>query len=605
METLIINSINKSFDREVLNNISCKFYKGEIVSILGESGCGKSTLLNIIGGLDKNYSGELLFEGKDIRENAENYRKTNVGFVFQNCNLISYLNLIDNVALPLAFYNGNISLRRKKASIILKKMGLENHLYKKPNEISGGQKQKVAIARALINNPKILICDEPTGSLDSNSTREILSIFDEIAKMGKIIIIATHSSVVSSFSHRIIRIKDGSIEKEEILNDFIEYYEEKPIINKIKRISFISNIVLSISNLKSKKFRTLLISIGTSIGLIGLIVILSLSDSVKSYINDSIGEVNSKNIVEIYKEKQDNSNVSEEFEELEIKEIKENKLVNNVSFGYYNRGKYIFMYNNNLYKFNIINTYSSQMNKNLLINGNFPKYNEIMINNNLLNKISKNMVDDNIVFEKKIYKISGVYEDGMSEDIIYLNYNDINNLYNIKPNILYLESNNISKLKKEIVEEGYYLSYLEESLTLFNEAFDIFKYILTFISLLSLFISSIMIMVVLYISVLERTKEIGVLRTIGWNKKEVKRLFVYEGIIYGIISSIISIGLSSVLLFIADKILYTYFDLRTNSINYTYFVYILLISIFMGLISSYLPSKKTSKINIIDSLRYE
>ncbi|MDD2625322.1 MAG: ATP-binding cassette domain-containing protein [Bacilli bacterium] len=605
METLLINSIFKSYDREVLNNINCKFFKGEIVSILGESGCGKSTLLNIIGGLDKDYKGEVLFEGNNIKDNTDLFRRKNVGFVFQNCNLIPYLNIMDNVALPLSFYNESFSLRRKKAFNILKKLGLENHLYKKPNEISGGQKQKVAIARALINNPKIVICDEPTGSLDSESTKEILNIFIDIAKMGKIIIIATHSNVVSSISHRIIRLKDGNIENEEILSDFIEYYEEKPVIRKSKKISLLSNILLSINNLKSKKLRTILISIGTSIGLIGLTVMLSLSNSVKKYINDIIGEVNSNNIVDIYNEKQDNVNVSKPFSGMQIDKIKENKLINNISFGYYNKDKFSLLYKENNYNFDTLKTYSSQMNKNLLVYGNFPKSNQVLVNNNFINKIKDNIIDNNIVFESNTYTVSGVYEDGMAEDIIYFIYEDIDNMYNIKPNILYLETSNSNKLKKEIVEEGYYLSYLEDSLIIFNDAFDLFKYILTFISLLSLIISIIMIMVTLYISVLERTKEIGILRAIGWSIKEVKKLFLFEGITYGIISSFISIVISFFLLLIGDKLLYNYFDLRTNSININYFIYIFIISMFMGLISSYLPSKKTSKINIIDSLRYE
>ena len=195
-----VNKIYKLDNKETfqaLHDINVEFDKGELVSIVGESGSGKSTLMNLIGGLDSDFTGKIIAGGEELgtlgEKELDKYRKNKVGFVFQSFNLISHLSILDNVTLALTLSNVGEKEKIKKATEMLKKVGLFNQLKKKPTQLSGGQKQRVAIARALINDPEIIIADEPTGALDSQTSMQILEILKEIADSGKLVIMVTHS----------------------------------------------------------------------------------------------------------------------------------------------------------------------------------------------------------------------------------------------------------------------------------------------------------------------------------------------------------------------------------------------------------------------------
>lgn len=228
MELLKLTNINKSYrinnteTFQALKNINISFNKGELISIIGESGSGKSTLMNLIGGLDSHFDGELLFEGKNLhnfsKEELNKYRKNKIGFIFQSCNLIPHLSILENVTIALTLSNVKKEERIEKATKALAQVGLEKHINKKPNQLSGGQKQRVAIARAIANDPAIILADEPTGALDSKTGRLIMDIFHKLHKeQNKTIILITHSKEVASETERIITIKDGEIitEREE------------------------------------------------------------------------------------------------------------------------------------------------------------------------------------------------------------------------------------------------------------------------------------------------------------------------------------------------------------------------------------------------------
>ena len=220
-ETLIIRNVNKSYKLDnketfqALHNISVSFKKGELVSIVGESGSGKSTLMNLIGGLDSDFTGQIIADGENLGKlsdkELDKYRKDKVGFVFQSFNLISQLSILDNVTLALTLSNVGEKEKVARATKMLQLVGLEKQIKKKPTQLSGGQKQRVAIARALINNPDIIIADEPTGALDTTTSMQILKILKEIADSGKLVIMVTHSEKVASISSRVVEISDGRI----------------------------------------------------------------------------------------------------------------------------------------------------------------------------------------------------------------------------------------------------------------------------------------------------------------------------------------------------------------------------------------------------------
>lgn len=275
------------FKQKALDNINIEFRSSEFVSILGPSGSGKTTLLNIIGGLDRYTSGDLIINGVSTKKykdsNWDTFRNHKIGFVFQSYNLISHQSILKNVELALTLSGVSKDIRLKKAKDALISVGLEKHMNKKPNQLSGGQMQRVAIARALVNDPDILLADEPTGALDTKTSVEVMNILKNISK-DKLVIMVTHNEdLAKKYSTRIISIKDGSITGD--TNPYNKKDKKDNIDNSKKTsMSFLTALSLSFNNLLTKKGRTILTAFAGSIGIIGISLILSLSNGVNEYI---------------------------------------------------------------------------------------------------------------------------------------------------------------------------------------------------------------------------------------------------------------------------------------------------------------------------------
>ena len=277
-----------SFVQKALNKVNINFRENEFVSILGPSGSGKTTLLNIIGGLDKYDSGDLIINEISTKKykdrDWDSYRNHRVGFIFQSYNLIPHQTVLSNVELALTLSGISKKERRKRAKKALREVGLSDHIYKKPNQMSGGQMQRVAIARALINNPDILLADEPTGALDSETSVQIMNLLKKISK-DKLVIMVTHNpDLAKEYSNRIISLKDGEVTNDTNPYDGKEEIELKTGKTKKTSMSFFTALSLSLNNLMTKKGRTLLTSFAGSIGIIGIALILSLSNGVNNYI---------------------------------------------------------------------------------------------------------------------------------------------------------------------------------------------------------------------------------------------------------------------------------------------------------------------------------
>ncbi len=273
-----------------LRGVSISFRESEFVSVLGQSGCGKTTLLNIIGGLDQYTDGDLVINGRSTREykdrDWDTYRNHTIGFVFQSYNLIPHQSVLANVELALTISGVDKAERRERAVKVLERVGLGDQLNKKPNQMSGGQMQRVAIARALINDPDILLADEPTGALDSETSVQIMELLQEIAK-DKLVVMVTHNAELAErYSTRIVRLLDGQITGD--TDPFDPEGAEPPredVGKKKPSMSFLTALSLSFNNLKTKKARTLLTAFAGSIGIIGIALILSLSNGIQTYIN--------------------------------------------------------------------------------------------------------------------------------------------------------------------------------------------------------------------------------------------------------------------------------------------------------------------------------
>lgn len=746
----------KNFKQIALNDVTLAFRNNEFVSILGPSGSGKTTLLNIIGGLDKYTYGNLIIDGVSTRKYKErdwnNYRSKKVGFIFQSYNLINHQTVLSNVLLSL-----NIAGKPKKESIklakkVLKDVGLENYIKKKPKELSGGQMQRVAIARALVTNPDIILCDEPTGALDSQTSIQIMELLKKISKE-KLVIMVTHNvTLANKYSDRVIALNDGVITYDTSPYE-VENYSLKKIKNKRKTMNKFTSLSLSFNNLLTKKSRTLLTSFAGSIGIIGIALVLSLSKGTQKYINKIEKNTFSKYPISIMESYIDYQNMFDKENEsckngsicsindLSNNVVNDNKInsiskfsnilkqnyenINNytldINYNYnidlniYKDNKMIE--NSSLYFKEFFNNNSPLLKEYTLIYGKLPeKYNEIVIvtdeNGKLPLSLMKSLFINedidlsktiNISYEKIIdskfklvsetsyyiyendtwqyiknnqdkindilnksinLKITGILKlnkDAVISESGFIGYskklinylNDEVNSSNIKKSILenkdvnpltnnlydenmtyemlldsisindknpikidiypkdYKSKEKIESIIKKYNEENsndkvYYTDYLKVFLNSITSLIKMITYVLTAFIGVSLIVSSIMISIITYISVLERTKEIGILRSLGASKKDIKNIFKAETIIIGTISGFIGVGVTILLNKVIDKVIYNLLGIsHITYLPWNYIFYLILISIVLCLISGLVPAKIASKKDPVISLRSE
>ncbi len=660
MKLLELKNINKDYTLSnnetfhALKDINISFEKGELVSIIGESGSGKSTLMNLIGGLDSKFDGELLFNGKDLnkfsQKELDEYRKNKIGFVFQSCNLIPHLSILENVTIALTLSNVKKEERIKKATIALKQVGLEKHINKKPNQLSGGQRQRVAIARALVNDPEIILADEPTGALDSETTKQVLNIIRDISNKGKLVIMVTHSEKVAACSSRTVKIFDGQIIEDKYTDEVaLTLDEELEIpqntansVNK-RNLSFLSATKLAANNMKQKLKRNILVSLGVSIGIMSVITMLSLGNGLKSYFSNMIDSFMNPLVVEVSmpQEKIDMNDptaprnaiigTKPTFKEKNLKELSRIDNVTKVEkgFEYISIGGTNSLTYDNDHKSDLmgLTSMSSAITKSNVSEGKLPSKNEILINKSVAKELGKNIVGKTVTLNaiidsqpiKAKFKVSGIYTAGENNSMAdtsnsaYVNYPDIKKLLEdkgvkLKPNLAFLvtkNENDASKIKTTITDLGYGGSTQEimgdQMLTMLN----ILTIVLSGIAGISLLVSSIMILVVLYISVVERTKEIGLLRAIGARSKDIKRIFVSEAFLIGLTSGVIGLTVTFLISIVVNNMSLRTFDMKVMNVTPLYALIGLVISILVSMIAGLFPANKASKLDPVDSLRTE
>lgn len=619
--------ISKSNKQIILNDINLELSSGEFVCIYGESGSGKSTLMNIIGGLDNNYDGKVKINDVNIKKlDLDNYRRDKIGFVFQNFNLISYLTVFENVMLMLDMVKLKEKEKIKRTKEALRKVGLIKHSHKKPNELSGGMKQRVALARAIINEPDIILADEPTGALDKKNANKVLNILKNLSLEGKLVIVVTHSNNVKKFANKIITLDSGKIIK---FNNISDNKIDKKSSKTLKRsLNFSICIKLGINNIFKNLKRNILIIIASSIGVIGILISLYVGSGVKKYINDEIKnniDPLSFNITEKGKNELYDIKYYSESEISKIKKIKHIKnIVKNVSYS----SAYI-IYKNKKYDLVSLSSYINMNEKNIK-KGNILKDNDIVFSEYLENNIDGNVIDnyvslyllDTSNLEPKMIsddlKVSGIYKNGKidllnNSNYAYVKYETLEKIYNdydmkLKPTELKIEidnKNNIEYVKKEIKKLGYELSNMQDYTNTIFDYLDIATFIISSFSFISLIVSIIMIITIFNINVLERTKEIGIFRAIGFRKKDIKRIFKTEAILIGFLTGISSSYFSIIISKLIKKVTISKFNVDLVNVEFKYIIYGLIISIIVCFIGSMYPSNKASKLNIVDALRYE
>lgn len=637
---LKLKNIQKSYylnkeEFPVLKGIDWEIGRGEFVSILGESGGGKSTLMNIIGGLDNKYSGEVAVNGKNIKENTEKeldlYRRNTIGFIFQSFNLINYLDVLGNVLIALKMTNLTNTEQIKRATDLLKLVGLEEHIGKYPNQLSGGQKQRVAIARALAHDPSIIIADEPTGALDSQNTKEVLEILGNIAKSGKLVLVVTHSQSVADYGTYIVSLADGKVEKEERLRETYELEKQMPSISK--PLSFSSIIKMAWSHLMYGIKRNLLVMLGGGIGIFSVLLMLALGTGANGYINQQIGALVNPNSFQVVKEREDSENVkhSEDINNEDIEKFKKLKHVVNVQKGVFTTGATI-NYADNKAQTTIFQTLTDSIKQNDINVGRPPKKNEILLEKGVAKELNKNYKDlvgkqvklslqvlgpDDIpqIISEEL-TVSGISDEQGSSSISYNTLEAMHekNDLSLTPNFINItvnETNNVRAVQEKIknMKIANDISFsvtgvgaILDTVTLY---INLAVYVLAAIAGISLLVSTIMIIVVLYISVSERTKEIGILRALGARKKDIRYLFVSEALLLGIFSSVFGVVCVLITQTVINPIAYEHISYNIIQISLDQIMFGVGINLVINFLAALSPSRKAAKLDPIEAVAIE
>ncbi|MCT0451946.1 ABC transporter ATP-binding protein/permease [Lactococcus cremoris] len=664
MAVLELKNIRKSYflgkeEFPVLKGIDLEFERGDFVSLLGESGGGKSTLMNIIGGLDRKYEGDVIVDGLAQKTKKEKdmdaYRRDTIGFIFQSFNLVSYLSVLDNILISLKMTSLSDKERHERAIELTKQVGLYEHRKKNPSQLSGGQKQRVAIARALASDPEIILADEPTGALDSQNTKEVLALLRQIAQSGKTVIVVTHSQEVADYGTRIIRLADGQIIGDERLKP--SYPVESHQRMQSKALSYRDTFRTAFKHFTHSWKINLLIAIGTAIGLFSVIFFLGLGNGATKYMNDTITSSVNPNVVTIFKRtttdnklgneqalqqtQQELGNASTNLDSDHLSKLKKVDNVKKVEPTYSISGLGTLT-NNDKSKSGLItlDTWTQSNINDDYVSGSKPADGEIAIyakDAKELNKDYKSLVGKKMTLKipaktaagasvevTKEFTVSGILKDpqgpaGSSSSVI-ATYNTVKSALeaaNADTDATYavVTVNKVDNVKsttsdiQDLKIDGT-KAFVTYSVTSFLDVItnitNIVSYVLAAIAGISLIVSIFMIVVTTYMSVAERTKEIGVIRALGGRKKDISRLFTAESLILGLSSAAIAIGFAYLGQFLINKVLSSFLEgASIVQISGGHIIFAIIIAVLIALLASLAPSGRAARLNTIEALASE
>lgn len=655
MAFLELKNIYKSYflgkeEFPVLKGINLDFELGDFVSILGESGGGKSTLMNIIGGLDWAFKGEVVLAGQRLNHSKETslnkYRRETVGYIYQSYNLIPHLNVLDNVSLALDMTTLSVNERKQRAFDLLKQVGLEDHVKKYPKQLSGGQKQRVAIARALANDPQVIIADEPTGALDSQNTEEVLTLLNQIAAEGRLVIAVTHSQHVADSGTRIVRLADGKIISDERLKPAYKAKVQRKLHSK--KLPLLTSVRNAFKHFKYHFKRNLLIIIGTAVGLFSVITFNGLGTGVKGYVNQQVNSlVNPKQVLVTPYVKSNNKQQDtyvnlatrdkkiSAFSKKDINTLKRVKDVTKVE-KIYTLSNVAISFNKKDTNISTVTNWTSILNTSSIKKGRMPKIGEIVIDkkdvaksltnqpNSLIGKkitltyTGLNKLGQKAVATVKV-KVVGLTESSGTSQINAVGGStivDALKAVNMSTNVAALgvsaKSMNAAKSVAKRINEAKVNRKLRFTATAVSSILDRIE---TYISLItnvlagiagiSLLVSALMIIVTMYMSVSDRTKEIGILRALGESKGDIRRLFTSESILLGIFSATFATIIALIVQTLANSALskiahYSFIQISAGNIISAF-----VISIIISLLAAILPARHAASLNPIDALAGE
>lgn len=616
---LELKNVCKKYDRDVLKKINLKFGNKGLICLVGESGSGKTTLLNIIGGLEQPDSGKVIFNGNNIKNiDSSFYSNQLVSFINQNYNLIDKYTVLENILLP-------IELRRIRSPCnvdnILIMLGIYSLKNKKVISLSGGEKQRVAIARCIVQNTRVILADEPTGALDSENAYGVMRILKNLSKQKLVIVVTHNTELANAFADSIIKIADGKIcNKLNVINKN-KYFKIK--YNRKIKLSFIKLVKYAINNLNNKLLRNILTILAFTIGLLSLEIVLSIKTgfnkeldslnkssffnyplviSKNNYVDDFSNKVENKNGVNVKK----GSFVTNEIDDKLI------GLVNNID------KKYVYgitYYRDIDYEFKSISYVNPSNNYFYLVSGRMPENkNEVLIlydeedsisdklynyldvsNNGLINNVFK--VNDKELMITGIVKSNNDYFKSLS-GILYSN-----DLFDNEITDIYIYANNLKakNMIKDLLKDYEIFDNAEEVVNLTKKMVDGISLVLILFSVISLIVSMIMIFVISYISVMERNKDIGIYKSIGFRNKDIKNLFIVENLIIGMCSFYLTMIFILLVSNVINKFVYSYINFEhIMSLDILNIILLFFLSLFLCYIASFIPAKIASNKKIVD-----
>ena len=633
---LTLKNISKKYHEvEALKDVNITFRKKELVAILGPSGCGKTTLLNIIATLEQSDEGALLL-GKDNlsffrARKLDSYRSNYISYIFQNYNLINHLNVSDNVLMTMKLRGKTDS--KKQAMELLKSLGLVEKVKKRPSKLSGGERQRAAIARSLVNNTPIILADEPSGALDTKNSEKVMKLLSKCAKEKLVIMVTHNEQLAKKYATRIIRMKDGKVLSDsnptsQLNNDAYQYGKTK--------IKTLTAFKLSYNNLKNKKVRTYLTVLAFCIGLISLALVLSISKGFKKELanfeketlynypliisKETISLANAfKNNVEntskgIIKIQESQTLIRNEIDDSLILKINEMTQTLIEGIAYYRDIPSAFK---SVSRINPNHQYFD------LLHGRFPKNkNEVLLlltteqvlerrvadHLNITEVPFDEVINNEIEVGNQTLKLVGIVKSNNSyfHDLSGILYDSALFTGEITDIYLYASSYE-NKIKIKDILNGYaILDEAETVVGLTSSLVNGITVVLVVFSAISLVVSLIMLSIISYISVLERQKEIGILKTMGASKKDIKKIFLIENMLIGLLASSLSLEIAAVL----SKVINNYLMTKMNLKNIMLIdEQIMLLVTGFGLILTYLagliPARIAAKKNIVKILQNE
>ncbi|MCK8617892.1 ATP-binding cassette domain-containing protein [Fructobacillus sp. M158] len=656
MSFLELKNIHKSYflgsqEFPVLKGINLDFDLGDFVSILGESGGGKSTLMNIIGGLDRNFNGEVLVNSKKLDHKQEKaldkYRRETIGYIYQSYNLISHLSVLDNVLVSLDMTTLSKKEREKRAKNLLSKVGLDGQIKKYPNQLSGGQKQRVAIARALASDPKVIIADEPTGALDAQNTKEVLALLNEIAAEGRLVITVTHSEAVAEAGTRIVRLADGQIESDERIKP--AYPEQDKEMIPSRSLPRRASIKTAFKHFRHNLGTNSLIILGTSIGLFAVILFSGLGNGISGYMSSQITKLANPQVMSVsryVKSDDDDDSMSAfttdqetpAFTTAQLNQLKTQKHVKAVEASFTATNVNV-AYNNQNVKMRSLTNWTSSNTTDSVKAGHAPtKEGEVLLDQSAVaEKFNKNNYKDLIgkqvtlsyqsqnaqgsaVTVNFTATVSGIgHSDGKGAQVNAVNTTTLQKAMqaaglSADPTDISVkvdDLDNVEDTAKAIdkIKDGqtrlYKTSTIQSLISQIQTYVNLATSILSTIAGISLIVSALMIIVTMFMSVAARTKEIGILRALGESKRDIRWLFISESAITGLLSASLATaiaylaqtGVNALLKGTAD---YAFVQI-TGANVFSAFILALIIS----LLAALLPARRAAKLNPIDALSAE